>query len=57
MSADNDPIEVTLQRLGDSRMFALAWGMEMDMDAVARDFLVTDSVMHYAASARGLALP
>ena len=49
-------MEVTLERLKDSRRFFLAWCIKMDMESVAREFLTTDSVMHYAASTKEIAV-
>ena len=49
MSAENDPIEVTLKRLKDARRFALAWGIKMNMESATREFVAADSVLRYAA--------
>ena len=56
LSTENDSMEVTLQRLKDARRFALAWGIKMDMESATREFVVSDSVLHYAASTNKLVL-
>ena len=46
--AEGDPVDQRLQRLKDARKFILAWGYHMSVGTEAKDFLISDPVMHYA---------
>ena len=55
MTAENDPIDVTLQRSKCAGKFILSRGAKMDLVSVFRDPIAAYTVPHYSASAKKFA--